>query len=87
MVNYSLKWVAWKMEDPVLIATEGPLNGQQWILKGQLLIGRDGGCDIVIPDRQVSRQHARVTNTGKGILLEDLGSKNGTFVNNQPVSA
>ena len=64
MVNYSLKWVAWKMEDPVLIATEGPLNGQQWILKGQLLIGRDGGCDIVIPDRQVSRQHARVTNTG-----------------------
>jgi len=75
------------MEDPVLIATEGPLNGQQWIIKGQLLIGRDGNCDIVIPDRQVSRQHARVTNTGKGITLEDLGSKNGTFVNNQPISA
>lgn len=74
------------MEDPVLIATEGPLNGQQWILKGPLLIGRDGVCDIVIPDRQVSRQHARITNTGKGILLEDLSSKNGTFVNNQPVS-
>lgn len=75
------------MEDPVLIANEGPLNGQQWILKGQLLIGRDGVCDIVIPDRQVSRQHARITNTGKGIILEDLGSKNGTFVNNQPLTA
>jgi len=44
-------------------------------------------CDIVIPDRQVSRQHARITNTGKGIILEDLGSKNGTFVNNQPLTA
>jgi pSer/pThr/pTyr-binding forkhead associated (FHA) protein len=74
------------MEDPVLIANEGPLNGQQWILKDQLLIGRDAECEIVIPDRQVSRQHARITNTGKGIVLEDLGSKNGTFVNNQPVS-
>lgn len=73
------------MEDPVLIANEGPLNGQQWVLKGQLLIGRDAACDIVIPDRQVSRQHARISNTGKGIILEDLGSKNGTFVNNKPI--
>lgn len=74
------------MEDPVLIANEGPLNGQQWVLRGQLVIGRDSVCDIVISDRQVSRQHARLTNTGKGVILEDLGSKNGTFVNNQPVS-
>lgn len=73
------------MEDPVLIANEGPLNGQQWVLKGQILIGRDAACDIVIPDRQVSRQHARICNTGKGIILEDLGSKNGTFVNNKPI--
>ena len=73
------------MEDPVLIANEGPPNGQQWVLKGQLLIGRDAACDIVIPDRQVSRQHARISNTGKGIILEDLGSKNGTFVNNKPI--
>jgi pSer/pThr/pTyr-binding forkhead associated (FHA) protein len=73
------------MEDPVLIANEGPLNGQQWVLKGQILIGRDAACDIVIPDRQVSRQHARISNTGKGIILEDLGSKNGTFVNNKPI--
>ena len=73
------------MEDLVLIANEGPLNGQQWVLKGQLLIGRDAACDIVIPDRQVSRQHARISNTGKGIILEDLGSKNGTFVNNKPI--
>lgn len=74
------------MEDAVLIANNGPLNGQQWIIDGTLVIGRDAECDIVIPDRQVSRQHARITKGTKGIILEDLGSKNGTFLNNQVVS-
>ena len=74
------------MEDAVLIANNGPLNGQQWIIDGTLLIGRDAECDIVIPDRQVSRQHARITKGTNGIILEDLGSKNGTFLNNQVLS-
>jgi hypothetical protein len=74
------------MEDAVLIANNGPLNGQQWIIDGTLVIGRDAECDIVIPDRQVSRQHARITKGTNGIILEDLGSKNGTFLNNQVVS-
>lgn len=74
------------MEDAVLIANNGPLNGQQWIIDGTLVIGRDAECNIVIPDRQVSRQHARITKGTNGIILEDLGSKNGTFLNNQVVS-
>ena len=74
------------MEDAVLIANNGPLNGQQWIIDGTLVIGRDVSCDIVIPDRQVSRQHARITKGNNGVILEDLGSKNGTFLNNQVVS-
>lgn len=74
------------MEDAVLIANNGPLNGQQWIIDGTLVIGRDAECDIVIPDRQVSRQHARITKGTNGIILEDLGSKNGTFLNNQVLS-
>jgi hypothetical protein len=40
----------------------------------------------VIPDRQVSRQHARITKSINGVILEDLGSKNGTFLNNQALS-
>jgi pSer/pThr/pTyr-binding forkhead associated (FHA) protein len=75
-----------KMEDAVLIANNGPLNGQQWIIEGSLVIGRDVECDIVIPDRQVSRQHARITKGNNGVILEDLGSKNGTFLNNQVLS-
>lgn len=74
------------MEDAVLIANNGPLNGQQWVIDRTLVIGRDADCDIVIPDRQVSRQHARITKGINGVTLEDLGSKNGTFLNNQALS-
>ena len=73
-------------EDAVLIANSGSLNGHQWIIDKDLVIGRDADCDIVIPDRQVSRHHARIVYSGNGILIEDLGSKNGTYLNNQAVT-
>ena len=68
-------------ELPVLIGQAGPLNGQRWVIGQVLMMGREPGCDIVIPDRQVSRYHARLTPGPEGVLLEDLGSKNGTYVN------
>jgi hypothetical protein len=68
-------------ELPVIIAQTGPLNGQRWQLEGEMVIGRDESCGIVIADRQVSRFHARLTPAPDGVLLEDLGSKNGTFCN------
>jgi len=70
-------------EVPFLVAQTGPLNGQRWPLRRATLIGRESTCDIVIADRQVSRHHARVSITMEGILLEDLGSKNGTHYNGQ----
>jgi hypothetical protein len=70
-------------EYPVLIAQVGPLNGQRWIIKEAVVIGRDAGCDVVIPDRQVSRYHARLIPSANGIIFEDLGSKNGSFCNGQ----
>ena len=64
----------------MLIALQGPLEGKKWEIKDTLSIGREPTCDIFIDDRQVSRHHARVANTGVGIVeLEDLTSKNGTF--------
>jgi pSer/pThr/pTyr-binding forkhead associated (FHA) protein len=66
---------------PVLIAQSGPLNGQRWMLRAELVIGRDPGCAVVVADRQVSRYHARFTPREDGVLLEDRGSKNGTYVN------
>ncbi len=57
------------------------LGGQRWQVKSDLLLGRDSECDIVIPLRQVSRHHARISPTNEGVWLEDLGSKNGTYLN------
>jgi len=66
---------------PVLIGQNGPLNGHKWPVEDSITIGRDINCEIVIPDRQVSRFHARLTPETRGMLLEDLASKNGTFCN------
>lgn len=66
---------------PTLIAQAGPLSGQRWSLGSSTVIGRETDCDIIIPSRQVSRFHARITSTEKGMVLEDLASKNGTHVN------
>lgn len=71
-------------EVAMLIAEVGPLNGQRWSLGESFLIGRDGSCNLVISDRQVSRHHARITCELDGIYLEDLNSKNGTHLNGQP---
>jgi hypothetical protein len=67
----------------LLIAQSGPLNGQRWALINTVIIGRNTDCDIVVPDRQVSRHHARLRLAEEGIYLEDLGSKNGTHHNGQ----
>ncbi|NMB55788.1 MAG: FHA domain-containing protein [Leptolinea sp.] len=72
-------------ESPVFIAQSGILNGQRWSIDRELTIGREPTCSLVIPDRQVSRIHARISLTDEGILLEDLGSKNGTFVNSEAI--
>ncbi len=72
-------------EYPLLIAQSGPLEGQRWKIKADMLLGRDSNCQIVIPMRQVSRQHTRVSLAADGIMVEDLGSKNGTYVNGQLV--
>lgn len=70
---------------PCLVAREGPLDGQQWSLVDEILIGREGACQVIIADRQVSRYHARLSASENGVLLEDLSSKNGTFCNGVPV--
>ncbi len=74
-------------EFPMLVAQEGPLKGQRWPVNRPMVMGREATCDVVIADRQVSRFHARLTPTPEGIILEDLGSKNGTHHNGNALSA
>ena len=51
---------------------------------GTEVIGRDPTCDIWVDDPSTSRRHAQFRKTAEGYLVEDLGSKNGTSVNDQP---
>jgi hypothetical protein len=73
-------------ESPLLIGQTGPLKGERWTLNKTLTIGREPGCDVMIPDRQVSRLHASLTPTKSGVILEDMQSKNGTHRNGMKVS-
>lgn len=74
------------VELPVLIGQSGPLNGKRWLIESDVIIGRENNCEIVVPDRQVSRHHARISlRDRQGVMLEDLGSKNGTFCNGDQV--
>jgi len=65
-----------------LVMSQGPQPGQTFMLdRDWLTIGRDPSNDIVINDPQVSRQHARITRQGQMVVIEDLGSTNGSFAN------
>ncbi len=69
-------------EQPVLVIREGQLAGQRWAIDtDEFLIGRGADCQIVLPERQVSRHHIRITHENGRYILHDLGSKNGTHLN------
>ncbi len=69
-------------EQPVLVIREGQLAGQRWVIDtDEFLIGRGADCQIVLPERQVSRHHIRITHETGRYILHDLGSKNGTHLN------
>jgi hypothetical protein len=68
---------------PMLIIQNGQKAGERWILDSDVvIIGREAGeTDLLLPERQVSRKHAKIERTETGFLLTDLESKNGTFLN------
>ncbi len=63
-------------------------EGEVYPLGEELTVGRGGGCGIVLPDDHfVSTVHARLFRRGDDVFVEDLGSRNGTFVNGETVAA
>lgn len=69
-----------------LLVLEGPDQGRSFVLhEGRQVLGRNPTCEVFLTDEQVSRQHCQIeVEEGKSILT-DLGSRNGTMVNGQPV--
>jgi phosphoserine phosphatase RsbU/P len=66
----------------ILIALQGSGPDENLALEGQVVVlGRHPGCDIVLESGAVSRQHARITNSDDKYYIEDLHSRNGTFLN------
>ena len=70
----------------LLIAIAGPARGRSIPLNGSLSIGRDEHSSLSISDPALSRQHCAIDASEQQVLLRDLGSRNGVFVNNCPVT-
>jgi len=74
-------------EPALLVWQDGELLKEQWILdRTPMTIGRSPDCDVRLDLRWVSRAHARVCLEETHYILEDMGSRNGVFVNGQRVT-
>jgi pSer/pThr/pTyr-binding forkhead associated (FHA) protein len=78
---------ALKQLPTTLTVTHGKQAGLQVPLGEAVLIGRAPDCQLHLDDDYVSTRHARIGLTASGYQVEDLGSTNGTFVNNQRLTA
>lgn len=61
--------------------------GAAYPVTGSLTIGRAAGCEITLDDTFISQLHARVSMSESGVVVEDLGSTNGTYLNRRRVTA
>ena len=71
----------WSAQQPTYQSTR--------LLSGELIIGREEGCDIKVPadDPAASRRHTSIAEAHGRIVVKDLGSKNGTHVNGHRITA
>lgn len=69
-----------------LLVVGGELNGSLFDLSDtEVTCGRSAGCNIVLEFNGISRQHFKLTAAGESFILDDAGSKNGTFLNNKKI--
>ena len=71
----------------VLMHVEGKEKPRALRLAANTVIGRAMGCDLRLEDTYVSQEHARIFGKNGSWFVEDLGSTNGTFVNEQRLAA
>lgn len=69
----------------ILRGVSGSTFGKNFPVFGTMTVGRMGDCEIAIPSEEISRRHVRVQSLPEGLMVEDLGSSNGTFINGERV--
>jgi pSer/pThr/pTyr-binding forkhead associated (FHA) protein len=69
----------------MLRGVSGATFGKTFALTGTMVIGRQADSDIPVPAEEISRHHARLQVTAEGVLVEDMNSANGTFINDKRV--
>lgn len=69
----------------ILRGMTGPVSGRNFPLSGPMTVGRARDCDLLVDEQGLSRHHARLVPTGDGLQVEDMGSSNGSFINNKRV--
>ncbi len=70
---------------PALVVRTGPEAGRRVEVDLEVSVGRQDG-DLVLEDPEVSRRHAVLRRSGESVVVEDLGSTNGTFVNGERIA-
>jgi two-component system cell cycle response regulator len=73
-------------KEACLVVIYGLELGKKFNLnRPQIIIGRSSKADIQIDQEAVSRNHCKIINTGNAIMLRDMGSTNGTYVNDEMI--
>ena len=77
-----------RISNPVLSIIKGPQTGNTFQIDGaETPIGRDPANPIFLNDMPVSRAHAKILRDGANVVIEDLGSLNGTWVDGAIVNS
>ena len=70
------------------VVVEGDkFKGKGFTLGDELTIGREERCDLTLEDAYVSQMHARIFSRGETFVVEDLGSTNGTYLNQRRITS
>jgi two-component system cell cycle response regulator len=73
-----------KEQDACLIIVRGSPQGHRFfITQPEMTVGRDPSADISVMDNGISRKHAKLLKAASSVRIEDLGSSNGTFINDK----